>query len=73
MMALLPLFCAGLLTGCAERAARSESLYLAQPWPGADSIRTQKDVAKYIVRGKAAYDACVVNLEALKSIDLKQQ
>lgn len=72
MMALLPLFCAGLLTGCADRApARSETLYTAQPWPSADSIRTQKDVAKYIVRGKSAYDSCVVNLEALKSIDLK--
>lgn len=72
MMALLPLFCAGLLTGCADtRAAISESLYTAQPWPAPENIRTQKDVAKYIVRGKSAYDSCVVNLEALKSIDLK--
>lgn len=73
MMALLPLCCAALLTGCADqKAARSESLYTAQPWPAPGNIRTQKDVAKYIVRGKAAYDSCTVNLDALKSMDLNQ-
>ena len=71
MMGLLPLCCAALLPGCSKHAARSETLYTAKPWPTATNIRTQKDVARYAVRGKAAYDSCVVNLEALKSIDLK--
>lgn len=73
MTGLLPLFCAVLLTGCADRkAVRSESLYTAAPWPGPQSIKTQKDVARYIVRGKSAYDSCTVNLDALKSMDLKR-
>lgn len=71
-MALWPLCCAVLLTGCADRTAlRSESLYMAAPWPSAEHIRTQKDVAKYIVRARSAYDSCTVNLDALKSMDLK--
>lgn len=73
MMALWPLCCAGLLTGCdSPRAARPDTLYTAAPWPAGDAIRTQKDVARYVVRGKAAYDSCTVNLDALKSMDLKQ-
>lgn len=72
MTGLLPLCLCGPLAACADQtAARSASLYTATPWPSGESIRTQKDVAKYIVRAKAAYDSCTVNLDALKSIDLK--
>jgi len=69
-MVLLPLFCAGLLTGCKTTASKSASLYTAKPWPTGNNIQTQKDVSKYIVRGKTAYDSCTVNLNALKSIDM---
>lgn len=49
-------------------AAAPQSLYIAAPWPSGDGIGTQKDVAKYIVQGRAAYDSCVANLDALKSM-----
>lgn len=68
-MALLLLCCAGLLTACQTTASKSEALYTAKPWPAGSTIHTQRDVAKYIVRGKTAYDSAVANLEALKKID----
>jgi len=74
MMALLPLFCAALLTACdTPTAAAPDSLYTAKPYPNTRAIAqnpnsTQKDVAKVLVRSKTAYDSCVVNLEALKTL-----
>lgn len=73
-MALLPLFCAVLLTACSETTANApESLFKAREWPDGTALAqnpkaTQKDVAKYIVRGKAAYNSCIINLDALDKL-----
>lgn len=68
MTALWPLYCAALLTGCAEQLHAPASAFTADPWPSSAKITTQKDVAKYIVRGKSAYDSCTVNLDTLHTI-----
>lgn len=60
-----------LLTGCADQVARpSEALFTVQPWPEAVNIQKQSGVAKYITRGKAAYDSCKVNVEELRKMML---
>lgn len=60
-----------LLTGCTEPVARpSEALFTVQPWPEPVNIQKQSGVAKYITRGKAAYDSCTVNVEELKKLML---
>ena len=70
-MPLLPLFCCALLTACKTTAERPDALYIIREWPSAQGMKTQKDVAKYIVRAKSSYDSCVLNIEALKSLDQK--
>jgi len=58
-----------LLTGCADQVARpSEALFQVTPWPQPTNIQTQSGVAKYITRGKAAYDSCKVNVEELRKM-----
>lgn len=58
-----------LLTGCTEPVARpSEALFVVQPWPKPVNIQKQSGVAKYITRGKAAYDSCAVNVEELRKM-----
>lgn len=77
MMGLLPLFCVILLGACSggpSKATPPTALYTAKPWPSGKRLAenpkaTQKDVAKYIVRGKNAYDSCTVNLDALKTLE----
>lgn len=68
MTRLLPLFFLTLLSGCAEHpnAKPSASLFVVQEWPQATNVQTQSGVAKYITRGKAAYDSCKVNVDALR-------
>jgi hypothetical protein len=44
------------------------SAFTSPPWPSSAKIKTQKDVAKYVTRGKSAYDSCAVNLDTLKTI-----
>ena len=43
---------------------------MAPSWPKPVALQKQSGVAKYITRGKAAYDGCVVNLNILKKIEL---
>ncbi len=58
------------LAGCGDkRAAVSESLYNSPAWPKSNGVKTQKDVAKYLVKGKAAFDTCTGNLQSLKQIN----
>lgn len=68
-MRLLPLLCLMLLTGCADQVARpSEALFQVAEWPQPVNIQKQSGVAKYITRGKAAYDSCKVNVEELRKL-----
>jgi len=68
-MRILPLCFLMLLTGCADQVARpSQALFTVQPWPQAVNIQKQSGVAKYITRGKAAYDNCKVNVEELRKM-----
>ncbi len=58
-----------LLNGCADQVARpSEALFTVQEWPKPVNIQKQSGVAKYITRGKAAYDSCKVNVEELRKM-----
>ena len=73
-MRILHLCCLMLLTGCADQVARpSEALFTVQPWPQAVNIQKQSGVAKYITRGKAAYDSCKVNVEELREMMLPDE
>lgn len=59
-----------LLIGCTQtQANKSVELYKAPPWPEPVNLQKQSGVAKYITRGKAAYDGCVVNLKLLEGLD----
>lgn len=69
MTRLLPLFFLMLCTGCAKNIAQpSEALFTVQAWPQAVNVETQSGVAKYITRGKAAYDSCSVNVDELRKM-----
>ena len=69
MMRILLLCFTILLCGCTEQVARpSQALFTVQPWPQPVNIQKQSGVAKYITRGKAAYDSCTVNVEELRKI-----
>lgn len=73
-MRILHLCCLMLLTGCADQVARpSEALFTVQLWPQAVNIQKQSGVAKYITRGKAAYDSCKVNVEELRKMMLPDE
>jgi hypothetical protein len=37
-------------------------------WPQPVNLQKQSGVAKYITRGKAAYDSCRVNVEELQKM-----
>jgi hypothetical protein len=67
-MMLLPLLCFLMLSsGCtAHRAIQSKQLYKPMPWPEPVGIEKQSGVAKYIVRGKSAYDSCTVRLAEIQ-------
>jgi outer membrane biogenesis lipoprotein LolB len=68
MRILLPC-CLMLLSGCTSITAQpSEALFQVQPWPQPVNIEKQSGVAKYITRGKAAYDSCTVNVQELRKI-----
>ena len=71
MMALLLPFCAVLLSACGSpQATKSKSLYKSMPWPEKPAtLSKQSQVAKYIVRGKSAYDSCDGNLKALGDLE----
>lgn len=65
----LLLFFVLLLSGCTKLDAKpSEALYQVHAWPNPVNIEQQSGVAKYITRGKAAYDSCVVNVEELRNM-----
>ena len=65
----LLLFFVLLSSGCTKLDARpSEALYQVAAWPKPVNIQKQSGVAKYITRGKAAYDSCVVNVEEVRKM-----
>lgn len=69
-MRILPLCFLILLCGCTDRpnAKMSETLFTVQSWPEPVNIEKQSGVAKYVTKGKAAYDSCTANVDALRKI-----
>lgn len=72
----MPLCCAALLTGCntVKTGPIPDSFYQVPAWPKGKPIAenpnaTQKDVAKYAVRGKASYDTCKLRVDVLQKIN----
>nr|DAQ81609.1 MAG TPA: hypothetical protein [Caudoviricetes sp.] len=62
------------LAACSNQQARpSAALYEAPAWPKPVNLQMQSGVAKYITRGHAAYQACVVNLETLKKMSMPDE
>lgn len=69
MMALLPLFCVILLTGCRTAAQVDPDVYSYRPWPETpEKIEKQSQVAEYIVEGKSAYDSCTAAVDINKAL-----
>lgn len=70
MIRLLPMCFLILLCGCTSepKAKPSESLFQFKAWPEPQNIDTQSGVAKYITRGKSAYDSCSANVGELKEM-----
>jgi hypothetical protein len=68
-MRILPLCFFVLLSGCTNPTARpSTALFQVAAWPQPVNLQKQSGVAKYITRGKAAYDSCRVNVEELQKM-----
>lgn len=47
-------------------AARPDAAYEKPDWPDPVGIEKQSGVARYITRGKMAFDQCVLQLDELK-------
>lgn len=56
MMVMLPLFCVMLLQGCKTTANTAK--YDCRNWPEYVTMDSQRDVARYIVKGHAAWKDC---------------
>jgi len=70
MMRILPLFCLILLCGCTSNpeAKPSIALFEVQEWPQPKNIKKQSGVAKYVTKGKSAYDSCRANVDELRKM-----
>lgn len=71
-MAMLPLFCVVLLTGCAEKVARnhvtsnSDSTISYPEYPVGQYM--QSDVSMLLIESDAAYRDCAAKLEKLSNM-----
>jgi len=70
MMRILPLCFLMLLCSCTNepKAKPSESLFTFQAWPQPKNLEKQSGVAKYVTRGKSAYNSCSATVIELKNI-----
>jgi outer membrane biogenesis lipoprotein LolB len=70
MTRILPLCFLMLLCACTAepKAKPSESLFQFQAWPQPKNLEKQSGVAKYVTRGKSAYNSCSATVSELKKM-----